>query len=154
MLNITEWCDYEEDSGYIDVSFTRSMEPYICMLKGNYTTQHLISAALLSDANAGNLYQLIRKKISQGKKQYFDIEVNKLKDELCLYTMVKKEKVYAYPRFKDFKAKVLKKGVGTISKTTELTNAKVEIIEKKGRKAHMIRISYEINNQLNFELET
>lgn len=152
MLNITEYCDYAPDTGYVDVSFTRQMEPYICMLKGNYTTQVLLSAARLSDANAGNLYQLIRQKISQGKRQYFDIEVNELKDELGLYTMNKKEKIYAYPKFKEFNRSVLGRSLKTINDTTEINKAMVEIIEKKGRKAHLLRVSYEINNQLNLEL--
>ena len=73
MLNITEYCDYENDSGFVDVSFTRQMEPYICLVKGNYTTQHLLSDAKLSEPNAGNLYQLIRKNISQGNTKYFNI---------------------------------------------------------------------------------
>jgi len=90
MLNMTEYCDYEKDSGYVDVSFTRQMEPYICKLKGNYTTQHLISAARLSDVNAANIYQLIKKKISQGNKRHFDITVDSLKDELNLYTKHKR----------------------------------------------------------------
>jgi hypothetical protein len=107
----------------------------------------LISAARLSDVNAANIYQLIKKKISQGNKRHFDIKVDELKDELNLYTKRKKEKIYAYERFKDFNRKVIKKSLDTISKTTEVTNAKVDIIEKKGRKAYLLRVSYEINNQ-------
>lgn len=152
MLNVTEYCDYEKDAGYVDVSFTRQMEPYICKLKGNFTTQHLISAARLSDVNAANLYQLFRKNISQGKTQYFDIEVDELKNELGLFSMEGKEKIFAYPMFKEFNRTVLGRSLKTIGQTTELTNVTVGIHEKRGRKAHVLRFNFAIDNQLKMDV--
>ena len=102
MLNVTEYCDYEDGDGYVDISFSRQMEPYICMIEGNFTTQVLISSARLRDTNASNIYQLIRQKISQKKDRFFEITVEELKEELGLYTIKNKEKVYSYPLFKEF----------------------------------------------------
>jgi len=147
MLNITEYCDYEQDSGYIDVSFTKQMEPYISKLAGNYTSQVLLSAARLRDSHASNLYQLIRQNISQGKPSYFDIEVNKLKEHLGLYVDAE---TYNYPLFKDFNRQVLKRNFKSIMDITELKNIEAEIIVKHGRKAHKLRVSYEINSQMDF----
>jgi plasmid replication initiation protein len=79
MLNVTEYCDYEADSGYIDVMFTRQMEPYISMLAGNFTSQVLLSAARLTNSHSSSLYQLIRENVSKKKSHYFDISVNELK---------------------------------------------------------------------------
>ncbi|WP_141109860.1 replication initiation protein, partial [Escherichia albertii] len=84
-LNLTDFCSYSDKESSIILSFGRSIEPYICQLKDNYTTQVLFSAVRLSDTNASSLYQLIRKYISAGSDSFFDIEINELKDELLLY---------------------------------------------------------------------
>lgn len=151
MLNVTEYCDYEGGNGYIDICFSRQMEPYICMIEGNYTTQVLLSSARLRDTNASNLYQLIRQKISEKKERYFDISINELKDELGLFTTHNKVKKYSYLLFKDFNKVVIKRSLETISATTEIKDLNVDIIERKGRKASMIRFSYRIDEQMKFE---
>ena len=48
------------------------------------------------------LYQFIRKQYSSGKRHFFDIEVDVLKDELELFRIDNGEKVYLYQNFKDF----------------------------------------------------
>ena len=151
MLNITEYCDYEDGDGYVDISFSRQMEPYICMIEGKYTTQVLISSARLKDTNASNLYQLIRQKISERKDRFFEIGVDELKDELGLYTTKAKERMYSYPLYKDLNKFVIKKSVETINKTTEIKDLNVEIIERKQRKATKLRFSYRVDDQMKFE---
>ena len=151
MLNVTEFCDYEDGNGYVEISFSRQMEPYICMINHDFTTQVLISAARLSDTNASKFYQLIREKISDGKKMYFEIGVDELKDELGLYTIDNKQKTYSYPEFKEFNRGVIKKSFKTIESITELTNIKVEIIEQRKRRASKLRVSYSIDDQISFE---
>jgi len=151
MLNITEYCDYEDGDGYVDVSFSRQMEPYICMIDKNFTTQVLISSVRLRDTNASNLYQLIRQKIGERKTEYFDVGVDELKDELGLYSLKNKEKVYSYSLFKDFNKFVIKKSIETIKETTELVDIKIDIIERKQRKATKLRVSYAVNDQTSFE---
>jgi plasmid replication initiation protein len=151
MLNITEYCDYEDGDGYVDISFSRQMEPYICMIEGKYTTQVLISSARLKDTNASNLYQLIRQKISERKERFFEIGVNELKDELGLYTTKNREKIYSYPLYKDLNKFVIKKSIETLNKTTEIKSLNVEIIERKQRKATKLRFSYRVDDQMKFE---
>lgn len=151
MLNVTEYCDYEDGDGFVDISFSRQMEPYICMIEGKYTTQVLLSSARLRDTNASNLYQLIRQKISERKERYFEIGINELKDELGLYTTKNKAKQYSYSLFKDFNKVVIKRSIDTISGTTEIKDLKMEIIERKQRKASRLRFSYRIDDQMKFE---
>lgn len=151
MLNVTEYCDYEDGDGYVDISFSRQMEPYICMIEGQYTTQILISSARLKDTNASNLYQLIRQKISEKKDRYFEIGVSELKDELGLYTTKNKEKIYSYPLYKDLNKFVIKKSIETINTTTEIKGLSVEIVERKQRKATKLRFSYRVDDQMTFE---
>ncbi|WP_299011839.1 replication initiation protein [uncultured Shewanella sp.] len=151
MLNVTQYCDYEDGDGYVDISFSRQMEPYICMLEKNYTTQVLLSCARLRDTNASNLYQLIRQKISEKKERYFDIGVDELKDEMGLFTMRYKEKTYSYPQFKEFNRSVIKLSIDTINKTTEIKDLSVEITERKKRKASKLRFTYRIDDKVQFE---
>lgn len=151
MMNITEYCDYEDGDGYIDISFSRQMEPYICMLENQYTTQVLISTTRLTDPNASSLYQIIRQKISEKKDRYFDIGVDELKDEMGLYTLEGEQKNYFYPEFKNFNKIAIKRSLETISEITELKDLKVEIIERRQRKATKLRISYRIDEQIAFE---
>ncbi len=151
MLNVTEYCDYEDGDGYVDISFSRQMEPYICLLESQYTTQVLISATRLTDPNASNLYQIIRQKISEKKDRYFDIGVDELKDEMGLYTLEGEQKKYFYSEFKNFNKIAIKRSLDTISEITELKDLKVEIIERKQRKATKLRISYRVDDQIAFE---
>ena len=151
MLNVTEYCDYEDGDGYVDINFSRQMEPYICMIEGNYTTQVLLSSARLRDTNASNLYQLIRQKISEKKDRYFDIGVDELKDELSLFTIYNKQKTYTYSLFKDFNKVVIKRSIETIIDTTEIKEINMEIIERKQRKASKLRFTYRINDQMKFD---
>ncbi|CNI56855.1 replication initiation protein [Yersinia ruckeri] len=148
LLNLTEYIDYEAGDGFIEINFTRQMEPYICRLKDGYTTQVLLSAVRLSDPNASNLYQLIRKKISSGMIKYFDITIDQLKDELNLFKLDTEttEKIYLYPEFKDFNKAVIKKSLLSIEKLTELGKLNAEVIEKRNRKAYAVRISYSIKD--------
>lgn len=151
MLNVTEYCDYEDGDGYIDISFSRQMEPYICMIEGNFTTQVLLSSARLRDTNASNLYQLIRQKFSEKREHYFEIGVDELKDELGLFTTHNKNKVYSYPLFKEFNRSVIKLSIETITDTTEIKDLKVDIVERKQRKATRLRFTYRVDEQMIFE---
>lgn len=145
VLNITEFCEYSESAGYIDIRFTRIMEPYISLLAGGYTTQVLLSATRLSETNASNLYQLIRKNISMGRWKYFDIEIDTLKDELGMYTEDNGMKTYHYEAFKTFNHSFLKRTVSNIRESTELKDLSYEVIEKLGRKAVKLRFTYTVS---------
>nr|WP_238340111.1 replication initiation protein [Citrobacter sp. NCU1] len=150
-MNLTEFCDYVESEGYIDISFTRVIEPYICRLADGFTTQVLLSAARLTETNASSLYQLIRKNISSGKVSYFDIGVDELKDELNLYRIEGEEKIYLHAQFKDFNRDFLKKNVDTINRVTEIKDLSFEIVERVARKATRLRFTYSVERDLESE---
>ncbi|EFI3871207.1 TPA: replication initiation protein [Klebsiella pneumoniae subsp. pneumoniae] len=149
-LNLTDYCVYTESEGYIDIVFSRSIEPYITKLKDSYTSQVLISSVRLTDSNASTFYQYLRKKISEGKLKGFDVGVTELKDELGLYGFAAddvNQKLYYYPQFKDFNKDFLSKNIAKISNLTEIKNLKFSIIEKQGRKASKLRFSYKIDKE-------
>lgn len=144
-LNITEYCAYSEMGAFVEIRFTRTMEPYISRLAGGYyTTQVLLSAARLSENNSSSLYQLLRKHISQGKVKFVDISISVLKEELNLFSLEGGEKKYFYDEYKVFNRDFLKKSTKAIRETTELKDLNYEVIEKEGRKASKIRFTYSL----------
>ncbi|EGH9360847.1 replication initiation protein [Salmonella enterica] len=147
-MNLTEYCDYVESEGYIDISFTRVIEPYICRLADGFTTQVLLSAARLTETNASSLYQLIRKNISSGKSSYFDIGVDELKDQLNLFRYEGNEKIYLHAQFKDFNRDFLKKNIDTINRITEIKDLTFEVVERVARKASRLRFSYSVEKEM------
>ena len=136
MMNITEYCDYEEGSGFIEISFSRQMEPYICKLEKDYTTQFLISSVRLNDTNAMRIYQYLREKIGKGKTEYIDILVDDLKNDLGV------DDVETYESFKYFNDTFFKRSVKQIIKKTEFNSIEMVITERLKRKAHKVRIIY------------
>lgn len=146
-LNLTDFCSYSEKESSIILSFGRTIEPYICQLKDNYTTQVLFSAVRLSDTNASSLYQLIRKYISAGNDKNFDIEIDELKEQLLLYKECDGIKTYLYPDFKIFNRAFLKKNVAVICESTEIKNLTVDVIAKIERKASKLRFSYQLDKE-------
>ena len=146
-LNLTDYCVYTESEGCINIVFSRSIEPYICKLKDSYTTQVLISSVRLTDSNASSFYQFLRKKISEGKTTGFDVNINDLKDELGLFSIVDDSKVYYYPQFKDFNKDFLSKNIKKIVALTEINKLNFQIIEKQMRKASKLRFSYSIDKE-------
>ncbi|HGJ5866546.1 MAG TPA: replication initiation protein [Arsenophonus nasoniae] len=137
MLNVTEYCDYMDGDGYIDVAFSRQMEPYICRLEKDFTTQILLSAVRLSDTNAIRLYQYLREKISAGKVKYFDISLEDLKADLGI------SDVATYKEYKYFNNLYFKRAISKIIEKTEFNIIKMEVIKRIRRKAVEVRISYE-----------
>ncbi|HGX8720498.1 TPA: replication initiation protein [Escherichia coli] len=147
LMNLTAFCDYVESEGYIDIAFSHVIEPYITMLKDSYTTQVLISSVRLADQNSNMLYQFIRKQYSSGKKTFFDIEVDVLKDELELFRIDNGEKVYLYQNFKDFNKVFLQKNIEKINQYTEINHLEVKIVERVARRASKLRFSYKIDKE-------
>lgn len=137
LLHITESCSYVDKEAMVQVKFSRQVEPYICMIERDFTTQLLLSSVRLSDSNATNLYQYLRKKISNGKKKYFEIEVDKLREELFI------DHLETYKIYKFFKNQFIDRSIKKILEITEFKSIQIEILERKGRKAHKLRISYE-----------
>lgn len=137
LLHITDSCSYIDMEAIVQVRFSRQMEPYICMIEKDFTTQILLSSVRISDTNASNFYQLLRKNISAGKKRYFETLVDDLKIELGV------EKVKTYNEFKFFKNKFIERSISKILNITEFRKIEMNISERKGRKAYKVIISYE-----------
>ncbi|MEX9225607.1 replication initiation protein [Providencia rettgeri] len=151
-LSITDYCAYFDNEGYLDLKFSRIIEPYISSLighKNKFTTQLLSSSVRLSGLYSSALYQLIRKNYSKFKaKNDFYIEINDLKDEIIAYTFNENGDVeYKYPDFPIFKRDVLNKAVKEIKKKTEISNIEFETT-KKGRKVVGVTFYFVVNEDV------
>lgn len=136
LLHITNSCSYIDNEAEVQIELSRQVEPYVCMLERDYTTQILLSSVRISDTNASKLYQLLRSKISEGKREYFDSSVDKLKSDLLI------DKVATYEEFKYFKNQFFERACRKVIEVTEFNTIEMDIIEKKARKAYKVRISY------------
>jgi len=136
---------YTDGEGFIEIQLDPVMKPFISRLDNNFTGQFLLSALRLADSNANKLYLLLREWISSGMIKHKDIELSELKKKLSLFD------VKSYERFNLFKSSFFERAVKSIIETTEFNKIELEIIERKARKAHKVRISYEYEDygQLN-----
>lgn len=153
-LSITDYCAYFNGEGYLEIRFTRSIEPYISNLvgeKNKYTTRLLVSSLKLNGFYSSSLYQLLRKHhFSKKNSSRFIIEINELKQELLAFEINEKgDMAYKYPDFPIFKREVLNKSIKEIKEKTEIKSISISIFEKKGKKAHKILFEYIIEEEKN-----
>ena len=146
-LYITDYCVYFKNEGYLELRFTRAIEPYISSLigkKNKFTTQLLTSSLRLSGQYSSALYQLIRKNYSNFKKKNsFVISVDALKEELIAYTFNENGDIeYKYPEFPIFKRDVLNKSILEIKKKTEVSFIGISVSEKIGRKVSKLQFEF------------
>lgn len=149
-LNLTEFTLYYKNEGRVGLRFTKLTKSFLCKLIGvekKYTTQVLLSAVRVKTPSGSTLYQLIRKKFSSNPHvNYFDITIDELKDELCLYSIQNGEKTYKYEQYPIFKRDFLNKAVNDIKKNTEVKEISYEVVGKVGRKTDRLRFHYELEN--------
>jgi len=152
MFNVTQWVDYSYDSGYIELSPSRQMEPYIVAINKDFTTQSLIVTLQFSDKNVSNMYQFICECMSsKSSPEFKDITVDDLKEKLGLFKTRYNKKIYAYPDYPIFKRDVINKSIKIINDQTQLKIA-CEVVGKQGRKAHVLRFSYSVDEQLKLDI--
>ncbi|MGF1907496.1 replication initiation protein [Aliivibrio salmonicida] len=127
---------YSKGDGSVNIKFAKEMEPLISNLKGNFTGQFLLSAMHLPDGNAGKLYLILREWISSGFIVDKTLDVSEFKESLGLSTHKNYE---SYPFFKQsFFDRAIKK----LIEKTEFTDIKMEIVERRARKAYRVKVSY------------
>lgn len=151
-LSITDYCAYFDNDGYLDIRFSRVIEPYISSLigeKNKFTTQLLSSSVRLSGLYSSALYQLIRKHYSKFKKKNdFYISIDDLKDDIIAYTIDDTGAViYKYPDFPIFRRDVLNKAVKEIKNKTEVSQLEFET-KKEGRRVVGVTFYFVVNEDV------
>jgi plasmid replication initiation protein len=132
---------YSDGGGYVELKLDPIIAPYISNLKSQFTGQFLLSALRLPDTNANRLYLLLREWVSSGMYICKDVLVEELKAKLYV------ENIKTYTAFKDFNKLFIVRSINKIIESTEFTKIDMEIIERRKRKAYMVRISYEYEGQ-------
>jgi len=149
-LNLTEFTLYYKNEGRVGLRFTKLTKSFLCKLIGvekKYTTQVLLSAVRVKTPSGSTLYQLIRKKFSSNPHvNHFDITIDELKDELCLYSIQNGKKTYKYEQYPIFKRDFLNKAVNDIKKNTEVKEISYEVVGKIGRKTDKLRFHYQLES--------
>lgn len=132
---------YSDGGGYVEIKLDPIMAPYISNLTKNFTGQFLLSGLRIPDSNANRLYLLLREWISSGCIIYKEITVAELKEKLL------NSANRSYDEFKTFKQFFWGRAVKKILESSEFSKIDMKIIERKARRAHVVRITYEYDEQ-------
>ncbi|OEF63550.1 RepB family plasmid replication initiator protein [Vibrio cyclitrophicus 1F175] len=135
VFTVANYSYYSNGDGFIEVKLSPEFAPYISDLTKEFTSQFLLSAVRLPKGNAYSLYLLLSRWISAGKIGYCEIELDELKAELGALGDT-------YTVFDRFRQQFFNRAVKQVIEITEFTSVNMEIIQKRGRKAHKVKISY------------
>jgi plasmid replication initiation protein len=119
----TRWIsaiDYIPDDGRLKLYFAPKVIPYISLLESGFTRYNLEYVANMSSIYGLRFYELFKCWLMGDKSKIKIISIDELKTLLDL----KDEKGgYQYPSIKDFKLKVLDKGLNDVNQHTDLKAA-------------------------------
>ena len=137
------WLDakanYKHGEGYVILSFSNRIKPYLQQLNKNFTRYKLLEIRHLRSAYSIRLYELIMQYRATG------FRTNTL-EELKDYFGVSEK----YEKWADFNRYVLSKSIKELNKATayEVTME----IERRGRNVHRVKLFFSLKNQLNLDL--
>ena len=133
---------YSKGEGYVRIKFAPELAPLVSDLQQGFTGQLLSSALALSEPNASKLYLILREWVSSNK--YFHEKViilDELKDILAV------SNVKTYESFNSFKNLFFARAVKKLIEKTEFTEVKMEIVERRSRKAYKVKVSYKYSSK-------
>ena len=128
---------YSKGEGYIKVKFAPEMTPLISGLRDSFTGLFFMSVMHLPDGNAGKLYLILREWISSGYLRDRTVLFNDFKDMLGVSNLK------AYDVFTEFQNSFVRRASRKIIEKTEFNDIKMEIVERRARKAYKVKITYE-----------
>src|ERR1035437_4803881 len=114
---------YEKGSGRVTLKFNPDLKPYMLQLKEQFTQYQLANILTMKSKYSPRIYEIL--KCNEFKKQgYIEIEIEELKKLLRTEDM--------YPRYNDFKRKIIEQTQKELKKLTDISFEFEEI--KTGRK--------------------
>jgi len=138
---ITHWvstAEYIVGKGTIQLKFVPELKPYLLQLKDQFTSYRLSNVLSLNSTHSIRLYELMKKWQHLGK---WESSVEKLRENLGVVGGI-------YPRYANFKARVLNKAIQELNEKTDLFIEFKEI--KKGRSVE--RIQFTIRHSVEKEI--
>ena len=126
---------YEKGSGYVELEFSPKLKPYMLQLKEKFTQYRLANILSMKSKYSPRIYEIL--KCNEFKKQgYIEIEVEELR-KLLKATEI-------YPRYNDFKRKVILQTQKELNKLSDISFEFEEI--KTARKVTSLRFYIKQNN--------
>ena len=126
-----------EDGRFINVSFHPGMKPFLLSLKSHFTTYDVRNILKLPSSYSIRIYELLKQYQKIGKRKFLLQELKEVigvKEEIIVNG--KKEYKDSYPKFGNFKQRVLLKSQRDLKAFTDITFEFDQI--KKGRAVHSI----------------
>lgn len=119
---------YEKGSGMVELEFSPKLKPYMLQLKEKFTQYQLSNILSMKSKYSPRIYEIL--KCNEFKQQgYIEIEIEELRK------LLKTEKIY--PRYNDFKRKIIEQAQREIREKTDISFDFEEI--KTGRKVTSIK---------------
>jgi len=141
IFHVANYGFYSDGDGFVELMINPIAVPFFSKLNKGFTSQLLLSALSLSDVNSNKLYLLLREWVGAGFYSYKNIEVDELKKELGV------DEIKTYQVFNRFSDLFFKRATKKILESTEFSKIEMSIIERRGRRAHAVCISYEFHGQ-------
>lgn len=127
----TAWLNgavYEKGSGYVELTFSPHLKPYMLQLKEKFTQYQLTNILSMKSKYSPRIYEIL--KCNEFKKQgYIEIELEELRK------LLKAEDIYLL--YADFKRKVIEQSKKELKKNSDISFEFEEI--KTGRKVTSIK---------------
>ena len=138
LANWVSSAEYIDGEGVIELTFSPKLKPYLLQLK-EYTSYRLSNILALNSTYSIRLYELMKKWEFLGNWEY---PLEELRGKLGV-------EEGTYPKYSNFKARVLSRAVEEVNKKTDFHISFEEI--KKGRS--VVRIKFSIKNSPEKEVQ-
>ena len=124
---------HEDKSGYIKIKFSEDVQPYLHMLKNNFTSYYIEQVAKFKSVYSIRIYEMGVMHLNRchNSKSVFKLNVAELNKRLELEN--------SYTRFSNFKARVIDAARKEINKHSDIT-LNYEVL-KLGRTPHEIKFT-------------
>lgn len=133
---------YSKGEGFIRIKFAEELKPLISELSSGFTGQLLESVLSLSESNSSKVYLILREWVSSNK--HINSKVITLEDLKIDLGVINSK---AYVDFQTFKRAFILPSFKKLEEKTEFSNIKMEIEERRARKAYKVKISWDIDTK-------
>lgn len=129
---------YKKGTGYVELTFSPYLKPYMLKLNTMFTQYKLANILSMKSKYSPRIYEIL--KCNEFKYQgYIEIEI------IDLRNLLKAENIY--PRYNDFKRKIIEQAQKELKKTSDISFDFEEI--KTGRKVTSLKFIIKSNKKVN-----
>jgi len=124
-FNFVQYADYEDNEGYLKITFDPESKPFLHNLTENYTSYYLDCVSKFKSNYSIRFFEWCVMRLNQnnGEKTSLDLTLDEIRERLDL--------VSNYPKYGDLKRKVIKKAIDEINSYKEDCGISIQIIDNK-----------------------